>query len=119
MDSKKQEENCQRGLKRHQVTDIVEVYDRATQQYIGRLVNIHSEGMMLMGDQLLSIEKIYQLDLILAQPLDGVDKIQLGIDCFWVREAGDGSPHWAGCRIIDASDEALLMIDKLLNIWQE
>jgi hypothetical protein len=119
MESKKKEQSCQRGLKRHQVTGVVEVYDRATQQYIGRLVNIHSEGMMLMGDQLLSIEKIYQLDLILAQHLDGVDKIQLGIDCFWVREAGDGSPHWAGCRIIDASDEALSMVDKLVNAWGE
>ena len=119
MDNRSGETASQRRLKRHQIAGVIEVYDSVMQQYLGRLVNIHSEGMMLMGDKSLSIEKIYQLDLILPQPFDGVDKIHLGIDCLWVREAGDGSPYWAGCRIIDVSDDALVMVNKLVDLWGE
>jgi len=113
--------NNQRALRRHQLSGVVEVYDVADASYLGRLVNIHSEGLMLMGDVLMSIDKLYQLTVNLPQPLIVNDKvfkkIDIAIDCLWVRESGDGSPHWAGCRIIDASDEPLAVVDKLVELW--
>lgn len=112
-------EPSKRRLKRHQISGVVEINDSVTQKYLGRLVNIHSEGLMLMGDELLSIDKIYQIKLTLPQTIGGVDSVEMGIDCLWVRESGDDSPHWAGCRIIDASEQVLTLVEQLVGLWGE
>lgn len=118
-DNAQGEQPSQRRLTRHPIAGVVEVYDIVEQQSLGRLVNIHREGLMLISDNIMSVEKIYQCDLVFPEMIAGCDRIQLGIDCLWVREAEDDSSHWAGCRIIDASDEALTKVDKLVELMCE
>lgn len=118
-DNAQGQQPSQRRLTRHPIAGFVEVYDSVEQQSLGRLVNIHSEGLMLISDNLMSVEKIYQCDLIFPEMIAGCDRIQLGIDCLWVREAEAEASHWAGCRIIDASDDALAMVEKLVELLGE
>lgn len=109
----------QRSLTRHPIAGFVEVYDTVARQSLGRLVNIHSEGLMLISDNIMSVEKIYQCDLIFPEMIAGCDRVQLGVDCLWVREAETDSSHWAGCRIIDASDDALTTVEALVQLLGE
>lgn len=92
----------------------IDVYDNTRDTYLGRVVNVHCEGLMLIGDQPFEEDCLYRLDLHLAVPVNGRNSIQLGVDCLWVKNAEDNGKHWAGFSIIDASPQALEDIDSLI-----
>jgi len=109
----------QRRLKRYQLTDHVDIYDAMRDLHVGRLVNIHTEGLMLMGDVALEADKLYQLYLRLPRQINGRDSIQIGVDCLWARHSDDSTKHWAGCQIIDISPEGLAGIESLVELLGE
>ncbi|UTA47493.1 PilZ domain-containing protein [Simiduia sp. 21SJ11W-1] len=108
----------QRKLKRHDIAEPLDIWDAQTDEHLGRLVNIHAEGLMMIGKVELAEDKLYQLRLTLPQNLASTGELALGVDCLWVRsaEAGeDGAAgFWAGCQIIDASPKALDIIALLV-----
>ncbi len=106
----------QRSLERHGVSDAVDVYDSLRDVYLGRLVNIHGKGLMLMGDQPMEEDKLYQLDLHLPRPINHHQTIHLGVDCLWTRAAGYNGKHWAGFTIIDLAPSAAADIEGLIDI---
>lgn len=109
----------QRRLLRHQLADRVDVYDAMRDICIGRLVNIHAEGLMVMGDVGLEPDKLYQLHLRLPRQINGREYIQVGVDCLWARNSDDTSKHWAGCQIIDISPEGLADLESLVELLDE
>ncbi len=106
-----------RRLARHDIEDGVVVKDEVTAVIVGRLVNIHAEGLMVMGDVALVPENLYQLSLFLPKEIGGHRYVGLGVDCLWVRDSGsESSPvFWSGCQIIDCSDEARAVINGLIE----
>ncbi|TQV71714.1 PilZ domain-containing protein [Exilibacterium tricleocarpae] len=116
--SDEESRSYERKLKRHQVKTAIEVYDKLRGSCVGRLVNIHSSGLMLMGTVRLEADHLYQLDLHLPEMINGRRVIQLGVDCLWVRESDDPDQHWAGCQIIDKSDEADADIEALVELLE-
>lgn len=106
-----------RSLERHYVNVQVDVYDRMRDVYLGRLVNIHAQGLMIIGDMQMEEDSIYQLDLHLPEVLDGIQVISVGADCLWTREADQPEMYWAGFSIIDASPLVLEVIRRLVRAW--
>ena len=100
---------------RHPVTEAIDVYDNTRDKYLGRVVNIHTRGLMVMGDQPFDEERLYKLDLHLPQLVDGCNSIHMGVDCIWARNALDNGKHWAGFTIIDASPQVLAIIATLVE----
>lgn len=115
--------NCSREhdreLERHTVNGDVDVYDGLRDLYIGRLVNIHTQGLMVVGDLGLEEDRIYTLDLHLPEPVNGQLVIQLGADCLWTREADLVGKYWVGFSIIDASPQAIESIRGLVMLLGE
>ncbi len=103
---------------RHSLLTAVAVYDHDQESFLGRLVNVHEEGLMMMGNRAFESEHIYQLDLHLADPIDDRTRIHLAADCLWTREE-DEYMHWAGCRIIDISDQAMTDLKVLISQYGE
>lgn len=95
-----------RALQRHGIQDDVDVYDNLRDVYIGRLVNIHTQGLMIMGDVPMEEDKLYKLDLHLPEAINEHTSIHLGVDCLWTRNADHNGKHWAGFTIIDLSPQA-------------
>ena len=92
-----------RNLPRHKLGAQVDVINQSTGITLGVLVDVHLEGLMLMGSEQLKPEHLYQINLR-ADGLDGnLESIALGIDCLWTRAMAQGDRFWAGCRIIDVS----------------
>ncbi len=98
-----------RRLVRHDVSEQIELHDCMRDRLLGSLVNIHTEGLMLMSDQPVSEDRIYSLELRLGQ-----QRIRLGAECLWSRDSAGTSPYWAGFQIIDISDQALAAIRDLV-----
>jgi hypothetical protein len=108
----------QRRLPRYVLSGPVNVYDRVSQSFLGRLANVHTEGLMIMGNHPFIADCIYELDLQLPEPIEGCEMIPIGVDCLWSRSE-DTHLHWAGCKIIDASEEARRSIQTLIELFGE
>lgn len=104
-----------RQTERHSVTQDVDVYDALRDIYVGRLVNIHAKGLMLIADKPLKEDTLYTFDIHLPLPIRNLDSIQIGVDCLWVRDADLAGKHWMGFSVIDVTAEALLVIDQLIK----
>lgn len=111
--------NCSREhdreLERHIIHGDVDVYDCLRDLYLGRLVNIHAQGFMMVGDVQLEEDHLYTLDLHLPEPINDQMVIHLGVDCLWTREADLVGKHWTGFSIIDASSQAVQAIQRLVE----
>lgn len=104
-----------RELERHSINGDVDVYDSLRDLYIGRLVNIHAQGLMVVGDLALEEDRIYTLDLHLPEPLRGHSDIRVGVDCLWARDADLSGKYWMGFSIIDVSPQSSESIRALVE----
>lgn len=107
--------NHQRQRERHSVTQDVDIYDALRDTYVGRLVNMHDKGLMLIADKPLVEDTLYTFDIHLPLPINHLNAIQIGVDCLWVRDADLAGKYWMGCSIIDASAESLDIIRQLIK----
>lgn len=108
-----------RALERHGISGAVDVYDSLRDVYIGRLVNIHARGLMVLGDVPLEENKLYKLDLHLPEYVNERNSIHLGVDCLWARNADYNGKHWSGFTIIDISPQGAEDIQALIQILGE
>lgn len=104
-----------RRLVRREVVAKVEVIDINRGELLGTLVNIHEEGLLVVGPKIMREDHVYQLEFKLPTPVSGIDSIQLGVDCLWVKSADDSGLCWSGCHIIDLSDQAREQIEKVIE----
>jgi hypothetical protein len=110
--------NDQRKTPRKAANEVLEVADQITGVQIGRVVNISAEGLMLLGQEPIITGSVYQLELLL-QGLSSGDqsKISFGAEAVWTMEATQPDSFWTGFRIIDISNEGVLLIDELILNW--
>lgn len=104
-----------RRRERIHLSTTINVYDAFKQDKIGEIANIHQEGMMLISDQAITTNTIYQYRLVLSEEILNTQEIQLGVDCLWNQEVSNIQRYWSGFQIIDASNEALAVIEQLMQ----
>ncbi len=78
-----------RRLERKEINQPVTVIDTINGGRFGELVNITTEGLMLICERELEIGSIFQLSLQLPEPINDKQTIELGADCLWCRKAED------------------------------
>ena len=110
-------QNYDRALHRHTLNGDIDVYDALRDVYLGRLVNIHTQGLMLVGDVSLDEDRLYELDLHLPSESDNKQVVRIGVDCLWARAADQNGKHWTGFSIIDSTPQAAEEIHKLIQSW--
>jgi hypothetical protein len=109
-----------RALERHAILGDVDVYDGLRDLYIGRLINIHAQGLMIVGDLLLEEDKLYEIDIHLpAWNSAPPSVLRLGVDCLWARSADQDDKHWMGFSIIDASPQVAEEVRQLVEHWAQ
>ena len=110
-------QNYDRALQRHTLSSDVDVYDSLRDIYLGRLVNIHTQGLMLVGDVPLEEDRLYELDMHLPAENTVKQVLHIGVDCLWTRAADQNGKHWTGFSIIDLTPQAAEEIRKLIESW--
>lgn len=104
-----------RKHQRQELNTTILIRNSMTREMIGELVNITVEGLMIISDQEMATNSIFQFCLELPEPINGIEQIELGVDCLWSRSAENVNRHWSGYQIIDASPAALQTIDALIS----
>lgn len=106
--------NDRRRLERKRPNQSITVYDVTTGDDMGRLANITTEGIMLVSQKDIPVGRIFQLQLMLEDPLNGIDRVDFGAESLWTAEADEQKNYlWTGFQIIDISTESIDFIDNL------
>jgi hypothetical protein len=108
-----------RKLQRQELNTTILIRNSMTRELVGELVNITVEGLMIISDQEMSTNSIFQFSLELPEAINGQSSIDLGVDCLWSRSAENFNRHWSGYQIIDASPDALVTIDALISGYSD
>jgi hypothetical protein len=104
-----------RSSSRVQTRTEIEVIDKNTGAQLGRLVNISNEGFMLVGKDVIEPNQLFELRLVLSQPVSECEVVECGAESLWNNSASHASYHWTGFHIIDISDEYSAIIDELMR----
>jgi hypothetical protein len=95
-----------RTQRRRTLSGSVTIVNQFDDVVLGRLVNITTEGLMLVNAAPLATDTLYQVVLELPEMLNNSMRIELGMDCLWTSPTDpDADMYWSGCHIIDISEE--------------
>lgn len=104
-----------RTNQRHELNQPIPVIDTMNNENLGALVNINSDGLMIVCSNPLDVNRIYQIKLDLPEAINDSDSIELGIDCLWLKSGEAHGVNWAGCSIIDADEPTSMVIEQLVQ----
>ena len=109
--------NEQRIQERYNVKEIIMVEEAIEKREIGYLVNIHLEGLMIIGQPLTS-DVHYKVNLLLPNAIEysqgTMQCIPLDLTCLWNEQTPRDAIFWSGCRVMDTSTLAKECIERLI-----
>jgi len=103
-----------RKLERHTVSSSLEVYDLETGHMLGRVVDLHVEGLMLLSDKPIEMYKSFALQINLPMTLNGMGEFLLDAQSLWNRESIGGGQYWTGLQFTNVPDDARQCIEKMV-----
>ena len=105
-----------RSQRRRTLNGAVNIINQFDGAIIGRLVNITTEGLMLVSAAPLATDTLYQSVLELPEAINNTMRIELGMDCLWTSPTTpDADMYWSGCHIIDISEDMFASLQVLIE----
>ena len=92
----------------------LEVYDLDSGHLLGRVVDLHVEGLMLLSDTPIELNKAWALQVNLPMTLDGVSEFILGAESRWNRKSIGGHQYWTGLQFTSLPDESRHCIERMM-----
>ena len=74
-----------RTIKRHQLPYYLEVYNRITKKPLGYIVNISSQGMMLVSNSQTLTHAVFNMYMMLPEPINGHKRIDFDALSQWCK----------------------------------
>lgn len=105
----------QRSKERSELNQTVPIINLMTEKEIGELVNITVDGLMIISNERIETQSIFQFSLVLPTPLAGQQELEVGVDCLWCSEVENFHRYWAGFQIIDASPQTAELVALLIE----
>lgn len=109
-----QQMNERRKLERHTVSSSLEVYDLNTGDLLGRVVDLHIEGLMLLSEKPIEMFKSYALQVNLPMTLNGITEFMLDAESKWRRESIAGGQYWTGLQFTNLPEDSRHCIEKMV-----
>ncbi len=107
--------NQRRKLELHHVSSSVEVYDLDSGQMLGRVVDLHTEGLMLLSEQPIELHRSWALQVNLPMTLNGLSEFLLSAESLWNRESIAGGQYWTGLHFTNLPDESRHCIERMVS----
>lgn len=107
-----------RRLARKVANIILEISDHNTGSRLGQVVNVTTEGLLLISKKPIAVDAVFQMDMHLNESVGDVEKITFGATALWSSPARQAESYWTGFHIIDISPETSAIIEQMVNDWE-
>jgi len=94
---------------------VTQVVHRDSGQALGRLVNITTEGMLVITSQSFQKGEIYPLSVILPRRVADTQVLECEAEVKWCRPDGNPSYHAVGMQFMNLSHEDIKIIQEAFN----
>ena len=108
----------QRRLKRRQLVYYLKVHDQLTGELVGRLVDITTEGMMLINSFPMETNRIYQVVLEMPPEMEDARPVNIDAISLWSKKDINPDFYVAGFRFVTVSPEDVLLIGDLIRQYE-
>ncbi len=88
-----------RRLKRRDLIYYLSIFDRNTNQFVGQLVNITTEGIMLIAENPVKPNLCFEFRMVLPEKIDGRDEILFDAKSLWCKKDVNPSFYDVGFQI--------------------
>ncbi|MDR2406434.1 MAG: PilZ domain-containing protein [Deltaproteobacteria bacterium] len=108
-----------RNLERRELIYYLKVRDLATDKELGRMVDIHRMGLLLMGDKKLTPDKEYTIAIEMPKAMmdQGIKNVTLKSKVMWARPSKTTSFSESGLQFVEPEAEAQRTIEKLIEFF--
>ena len=113
----RQDEIERRRAPRKQVRYFLSVFDQKTNEQLGLLVDLNTEGAMIIRESKLETGKRYKLRVVLPEEIDGAKFIELGVKSMWCEKDINPSFYAVGFEIQSISKKDRFLIVRLMNTF--
>lgn len=104
-----------RRIKRWYLTMYLRVYDRDTNDLIGQIVDINKDGMRLVGDNPLPLNKVFRLWVDIPQEDKPRQRLELEAESLWTGRDINPDFYDTGFRVLGIDTQALLQLQLLIE----
>lgn len=103
-----------RKLKRRQLIYYLRVLDRDSETLVGRLVDITTEGVMLLSESPLELDKLYKFKMILPPHFEARQEITFDAKCLWSKIDVNPDLYISGFQFGRVSSQDIRLIEELI-----
>lgn len=104
-----------RSLERKPTAVFFGIYNRDNAKYVGRLVDISSQGLMIIGKSQLPVDKCFKLKMDLPQELNGKSQIEFEAKIRWCEKSKKTRLFCAGLQFTAIEPVYSELIDDLIR----
>jgi hypothetical protein len=104
-----------RSLERKKTYVFFGVYNRQNATFVGRLVNINTSGIMIIGKTENKINECYELKMDLPQEINGKSQLVFDAQIKWCERSKKTKLFSTGFEFTKIEPEYLQLIDELVD----
>lgn len=108
----------QRRLSRRELIYYLKIVDLGSGQELGRMADIHAEGMLVLSGRPLAAGRIYKTELELPKAFaaEGNAHLKLTLEALWAKPGPKNSTYFeSGVRFLNPDDASQVIIDRLIE----
>jgi hypothetical protein len=113
--------NEQRNMTRRELIYYLKITDRLSHRELGRLGDIHGEGLLIFGEKPLKIGAVYDVTMELPKALwegDRKKELDFKFEAVWTRPGPKNSTyHESGGRFIKLDADRRAVIEQLIELY--
>lgn len=115
MTGKVEKRTEQRKVVRRHLVFYLRVFDGMSSRVVGHLMDISTNGLMILSDEPVAVNEEYRLRMRLPWEMAGSDEIIFGATSRWCREDEDPDFFMTGFQIQNIESDAAQLIRHLID----
>ena len=103
-----------RKLKRRHLIYYLRVFERNNDQLIGHVVDITSEGAMLISEEPIETDTVFQCRMVLPEGMEGSREITFDAKSVWSKKDINPNYYATGFQMLKAAPKDLDTVERLI-----
>jgi hypothetical protein len=104
-----------RNLKRRHLIYYLHIQERASGNLIGYLVDISTEGIMIMSEHPIEVGTVLELKIMLESEMSAKQYLYFDVKTLRSEKSINGSTYDVGCKLLNLSPEDFREIEMIID----